>query len=279
MTSVNLPKYSVLMTVYKNDTPEWLKIAIESMLNQSEAPSEFLIVQDGPVPTKLINVINEYTENNKDLFVLLINEKNEGLGAALNRGVRHCKYEYIARMDSDDISDVKRCEKILHYMSEHQELSLVGCDCVEFLNTTDNIKGYVRLPQDPDKVKAFAKKRVPIRHPSIIFKKKDVLKVGNYYAIRRSQEYDLVVRMLMAGLKISNVQEVLFYIRVNENFYSRRGGWDKAKLLANQRKEFYRYGFYTFPEFCLYAGINIGMCMMPNRVRVFLYRKFLRKTK
>lgn len=273
----NLPQYSVLMTIYKNDNPSWLTEAIESMLNQSFPPSEFVIVQDGPVPQAVSDVINFYINKYKNLFVLIANAKNEGLGAALKCGVEKCQYEYIARMDSDDISDKLRCEKILSYMLEHPDYSLVGSDCIEFSGCCENIKGYVRLPNDPNKVKQFAKKRVPIRHPSIIFKKSDVLKVGNYKPLRRSQEYDLVIRMLMADMKISNVQEILFYIRVDDDFYSRRGGWDKAKLLASQRRDFYKYGFYNFLEFCLYASINIGMCMVPNKIRAFLYQKFLRK--
>ncbi len=271
--------YSVLMTVYKEDSEVWIKEAMDSMLEQTVPPSEFLIVEDGPIGEILEKVIDSYAGERPELFKIVKNEENLGLGAALRIGVEQCKYEYIARMDSDDISNIHRCEKILNFMAEHPEYSMVGCDCVEFVNSVDNITGYVRLPQDPEKVAKFAKKRVPIRHPSIMFKKSDVIKVGNYKPLRRSQEYDLVVRMLLAGMKISNVQEVLFYIRIGEDFYLRRGGWNKAKLLAGQRKDFYRYGFYSFPEFCMYACINIGMCMVPNFVRSFLYRHFLRKNK
>ena len=272
-----LPKYSVLMTVYYNDEISYISEAIDSMLNQSHKPSEFVIVQDGPVPEMVSALINEYKAKEPDLFRIFVNDNNEGLGAALRRGVELCRFDYIARMDADDISAPNRCEKILSYMINNPDYSLVGSDCIEFTGNINNIKGYVRLPQDPTEVSKFAKKRVPIRHPSIVFKKKDVIAVGNYNPLRRSQEYDLVVRMIMADMKISNVQEILFYIRVNDDFYSRRGGWDKAKLLASQRKDFYKYGYYSFLEYCLYACINIVMCMVPNSVRAFLYQKLLRR--
>lgn len=271
------PLYSVLMPVYKKDNVNWIKEAVDSMLYQSVTPSEFIIIQDGPVPKEIESLINNYINMYPNLFKLLVNDKNLGLGESLRKGVLACTYEYIARMDADDISNTFRCEKILEYMVQNPELSLVGSDCIEFIDKINNIQGYVRLPNTPEAVNKFAKQRVPIRHPSIIFKKSDVLKVGNYKPILRSQEYDLVVRMIMDGMKIANIPEILFYIRVGEDFYSRRGGLDKALLLAKQRRDFYKYGFYKFYEYIFYASINIGVCLMPNYLRAFIYKTFLRK--
>lgn len=269
--------YSILMTIYEKDDPTFLKVAMESMINQTYKCSEFVIVFDGPVSASLKCVINEYVLQYDNLFKIIELKENIGLGAALKIGVEACKYEYIARMDSDDISAPKRCETILNYMKEHPSYSVVGCNCVEFINDIDNVKSVVKMPQNPNDSRKFAKKRVPIRHPSIIFKKSSVLKVENYKPLRRSQEYDLIVRMLMKDMEISNVPEILFYIRIGNDFYYRRGGLNKAKLLAGQRHDFYKYGFYCYPEYLLYASINIAMCLIPNSIRAFIYIKFLRK--
>lgn len=277
MGKEKLHKYSVLMTVYKKDNPEWLRQAIDSMLNQTWKPSEFVIIIDGPIPAELQCILDKYVKVNGDMFKIKPQKKNIGLGAALKIGVENCSYEYIARMDADDISAPKRCETILKYMVKHPTYSVTGCNAIEFVDNINNAKAIVKLPLNPVDARKFAKKRVPIRHPSIIIKKSDTLAVGNFKPLRRSQEYDLVVRMLMANMEISNVPEVLFYIRVGKDFYIRRGGWSKAKLLVGQRYDFYKYGFYSFPEFMLYAGINLVMCMMPNSLRAFIYQKFLRK--
>lgn len=274
-----LPQYSILMTVYEKDNPEWLKEAINSMIDQTHSPSEFVVLIDGPTPIRLRNILDDYHKQYEGLFKIIPQNKNIGLGAALKIGVENCKYEYIARMDADDISAPKRCETILNYMIKNPTYSMVGSNAVEFVNTIDDVRSLVILPETPKDTRKFAKKRVPIRHPSIIFKKSDILAVGNFKPLRRSQEYDLVIRMLMAGMKISNVPEILFYIRIGEDFYLRRGGWSKAKMLATQRLDFYRYGFYSFPEFLLYAGINVGMCIIPNFLRTFIYQNFLRKKK
>lgn len=265
------------MTVYAKDNVKWLKQAIDSILDQTYQPNEFLIVKDGPLTEQLDAVISEYSDKESDLIRVEALPQNVGLGAALNYGVTHCQYEYIARMDADDISAPERCETILTYMQKNPDVSIVGCNADEFSGDIQNVVAHVILPQTAETAYRFAKKRVPIRHPSIIFKKRDILQVGNYKSLKRSQEYDLVVRILMAGKKVSNVPQVLFYIRVDDNFYTRRGGLSKAKMLASQRYDFYKYGYYSFPEFLFYASINISVCLMPNVLRKLLYQRVLRK--
>lgn len=66
---IGMQKYSVLMSVYVKDKPEYLKLAINSMLNQTVPPDQFVIVIDGPVPENLMNIINEKKEKTKDYLL------------------------------------------------------------------------------------------------------------------------------------------------------------------------------------------------------------------
>ncbi|WP_270190970.1 glycosyltransferase [Holdemania filiformis] len=277
MENNKLPCYSVLMTVYKNDNPRWVDLALQSMLEQTVIPSEIVLIEDGPVSEEIESVISKYIAFNSVPIRLYKNDVNIGLGATLKKGVELCRFNYIARMDSDDVSEKTRCEKILKLMVENPKISLAGSDVAEFEGDISNIKAYVRLPQNMEDILRFAKKRVPIRHPSIIFKKDDVLEVGNYKPLLRSQEYDLVIRMLIKGKIISNVNEILLYQRIDDNFYKRRGGLKKGITLAKQRYDFYKYGFYNYFEFLLFASINVGMSIMPNGLRAIIYQKLLRK--
>lgn len=274
---MEFPKYSVLMSIYKNDKPDWLETALDSMINQIVSASEYVIIQDGPISEDLANVLNKCNSKSGGLFKLIPLEKSGGLGAALRFGVTKCSYEYIARMDSDDISEPTRCEKILEYMLSHKQVSLAGCNVDEFIGDKTNVVGKVRLPLNPEDVKKYAKVRVPIRHSSIIFKKSDILSAGNYRNLKRSQEYDLVVRLLMKNYQIGNIPEVLQFMRVDNDFYKRRGGLQKAKMLVSQRHDFYKYGFYNFFEFILFASINFTVCIVPNGVRKWIYKNILRK--
>ena len=101
--------YSILMSVYAKDNPDYLKLAIDSMLNQTIKSNDFVIVEDGPLTTELDAVINEYSSKNKEINVVKI-EHNSGLGKALDFGLNYCKNELVARMDADDISLPTRCE-------------------------------------------------------------------------------------------------------------------------------------------------------------------------
>ena len=126
-------KYSVLMPLYKNDNPEWLKLAIDSMLNQTIPPSEFVIVVDGPIPDTLKNIVEVYKSQNKELFNIHYFEQNRGLGVTLADGVKLCSNELIARMDADDFSVPERCEKQVKAFKEHPDLDVIGSNVDEFV--------------------------------------------------------------------------------------------------------------------------------------------------
>ena len=136
----NIQSYSVLMSVYYKENQAWLRQSIESMLNQTIITNDFVIIKDGKLTNELDDVISEYYEKYPDIFHIIELESNVGLGPALAIGVKACKNELIARMDSDDISIKERCEKQLNKYKEDPELDIVGSSVAEFIDNTNNIQ-------------------------------------------------------------------------------------------------------------------------------------------
>ena len=120
-------EYSVLMTVYKNDDPEFFKLSLLSMLNQTIPSNDIVVVKDGPVTDELQSVLDELSSEYPDRINQVQLENNIGLGLALNEGLKVCKNELIARMDSDDFSLPMRCEEQLKMFEEDPSLDIVGC--------------------------------------------------------------------------------------------------------------------------------------------------------
>ena len=124
MSVVEYREYSVLMSVYHKEKPEYLKQAIESIQTQTLSTNDFVLVCDGPLNEQLDDVIaTKQQEMGESLNVVRL-AKNGGLGNALNEGIKHCKNELVARMDSDDIAYPDRCEKQIAVFNTHSEVSI-----------------------------------------------------------------------------------------------------------------------------------------------------------
>lgn len=145
-------KYTVLMSVYYKEKPEYLSLSIESMLNQTVKPDEFIIVKDGPLTTELDEVINNFVTAYPKTFNIIVNETNLGLGPALAKGIENSKNELIARMDSDDYVVSTRCERQLEKFREDPKLGMVGSYEAEFVDDIDNVISIHRVPSENDEI-------------------------------------------------------------------------------------------------------------------------------
>lgn len=272
-------KYSVLMSVYYKENPKWLDLSIKSMMEQTIKPSEFVLVEDGKLTEELYTVVEKYKKEYKDIFNIVKIPENGGLGPALKRGVEECNYEFIARMDSDDYSMPTRIEKQFLQFDKDEELGLVGTNVKEFIDTIDNVICSVVLPEKHKDILKFSKRRCPFRHPSLLYKKSEVMKAGNYREFYLCEDYDLYVRMLRNGCKCYNIQETLVYMRIGEDFYKRRGGWKYMKSILKFKNEQLKVGYFTFSDYIKSTIPHIIVCLMPNFMRDWIYRNLLRKKK
>jgi len=276
--AVGLPfLYSVLLPVYKGDRAEWLKIAVDSMLAQTLPPEEIFIAVDGAVGADLSATLNEYEASNPRLFTVKRYAENEGLGKLLNKTLPLCRNEWVVRMDADDYSLPERIEKQFTVLKENPDISVVGCNVDEFYGDVEGIVARVILPETPEEVYSFAKRRCPIRHPALLYKKSDVLASGNYTVQDYVQDYDLVVKLLLRGYKFFNIQEPLVRMRVSKNFYKRRGGLRYLKCIHKAKKHFYKSGFLSLGEYIISFYGHAVVIMMPGWLRELVYKYLLRK--
>lgn len=272
-----LKNYSVLMSVYYKENPEWLRQSIESMLNQTIITNDFVIIKDGKLTNELDEVISEYYEKYPDIFHIIELESNVGLGSALAIGVEECKNELIARMDSDDISIKDRCERQLEKFREQPELDVIGSNIAEFIEDINNVQAYRILPQTDEEIKKFARRRNPFGHPSVMLKKSKVLEAGNYRSYYLVEDYDMWVRMIENGANCYNFEEILVFMRISKDFYKRRGGIKYLNSILKFKKEQFNNGFYSKKDFIVSSFAHIVMCLIPNKMRDLLYRRVLRK--
>lgn len=264
--------YSVLMSVYYKEKPEYLKQAIESIQQQTVPTNDFVLVCDGPLNSRLEMVIAQKQKEMGAILHIVRLAKNSGLGNALNEGLRYCKNELVARMDSDDISTAERCEKQVMAFRSDDTLSLLSGSVLEFVETPMKCMGLRKVPLSEREIKRFSKKRNPINHPCVMFLKSAVEKVGGYNEkFHLFEDYHLWIRMLQSGLKVKNISDILLYMRTSSDMYLRRGGWKYAKDMIRFHWWMYRCGWSNFWDFCTGAIPHAVVCVMPNKVRKKIY--------
>lgn len=268
-----MEKYSVLMSLYKKEHPEYLRLSLDSMINQTVRPDEIVLVEDGPLTDELYEVIEEY----KDYLHIVVNEKNIGLGLALNAGLKACKNEFVARMDTDDISKPDRCEKQLLRFAQKPYLAIVGSHIDEFVGTPDNVISQRKVPTTSEAIYEYAKKRSAFNHPAVMYRKSAVLAEGGYSDLKRNQDVDLFGRLLFKGYKAENIDEALLWFRSSDELAIRRKSWENTKSYISTIKKFWKMGYSSFFDYIKVAIAQTGMYILPIKVQNWIYKKFLRK--
>lgn len=279
-----LQNYSVLMSVYKSEKPEYLRLAMNSMWRQTVPTDDFVLMCDGPLTPELDAVIHEMEQHHSKTLHVIRFAENHGLGYALQIGVNECKYELIARMDSDDVSRAERCERELAIFAMYPDLAIVGSVIEEFTEidsdsfTPKFINSKRIVPENYFEIVKFAKTRNPFNHPSVMFKKQAVLDSGNYQDVRYMQDYYLWIHMLIDGFKGYNIQQPLVYMRADSNLFKRRSGKLYREIQINLFKYMRDKGFITNSQYVKSCVLRIGSSMAPNWLRQYLFKKVLRKT-
>ena len=269
-------RFSVLMSVYKNEKAEYLDMALQSMVKQTLLPSEIVVVEDGLLTDELDACLNSYEENYPKLFRRIAYRENRGLGLALRDGVLACRYEYIARMDTDDIAAPVRFARQFAYLAEHPQIALLGSWIKEFSIDPTRPDTVTDLPTGHEDITEYAKTRNPFRHMTVVFKKTAALESGNYRDFLWFEDYDLWVRMLQKGHQTANLPEHLVSVRAGDEMFARRGGWRYLKQEIKFQRFLWKIGFISIFDFSLNVVRRSVVRLLPNRVRVWLYREFLR---
>lgn len=270
-------KFSVLMSIYYKEDPEFLKQSLNSVLEQTLKPSEIVLVKDGELTYELDEVINQFVVQYPNMFKIVALEKNVGLGEALQTGLLNCTYEIVARMDSDDICLPNRFEKQIEIFDKDTSIDLVGSYIAEFETDTKKIKSVRAVPCEFCDIVKKAKNRNPFNHVTVMFRKSAVIEAGNYKRFLWYEDYYLWIRMLLQNHKAVNIPDILVYVRTGTSMFKRRGG---LKVFLNEvkfQKELLRLNFITIIQF-IYNLVTRGSTrLLPVHLRKIIYHLFLRK--
>lgn len=231
------PQVTVLMSVY-NGLP-YLRQAIASIIDQTFAEFEFLIIDDGSTDGSR-EVLKAWADRDERIR-LIFHKENWGLGYSLNEGVRAASAPWIARMDDDDISLPDRLERQVAYLDEHTDVDILSgwaIDC----NADDKPLRLRQVPVSHEEILRLIW-TIPMIHPAVIFRREAILDVGSYSAeLRRRQDYDLWFRCAAEGLRFANLPEPLIYYRFTDNYYNKNDldtaldqvkiGWRGCRLVG-----------------------------------------------
>ncbi len=267
--------FSVLMSIYKAEKPSYLTMSLNSVLNQTLQASEIIIVEDGPLTTDLYAILDEFESKNPIIRRLRLSE-NHGLGYALCEGLKYCRYELVARMDTDDICKPNRFEVQVEFMEKNHEVDVLGTWIDEFFDVKENVVSIRKVPEGSKGLYEFGKKRNPMNHPTVMFRKSSVLKAGSYQTCMLLEDYYLWVKMLKMGMVFYNIQESLLYFRLSHDIYKRRGGLKYAITEVKFQIELHKIGYLTIFETIRNIASRFFVRVMPVCIRRRIYRRLLR---
>ncbi len=273
--NIVLPDYSVLMSVYAGEKPEFFKASVESMLNQTHPTNDFVLVCDGKLTDELDELVS-YFEDNYECFHPLRLKENIGTGRCANRGIDACRNEYIVKMDSDDISVPNRCELSLYVMSKHPEIDMLGAYIDEFESDTGKTIATKKTPLSNKEIHKYAKRRNPFNNSTLVYKKSRALSVGGYSNIKRCEDYEFVVKMLADGARGINLDRSLVMYRVSGNNYERRKNWANTRSFINVRWKIFRMGYSGIIDFIVPCAFQLFIFIMPKSLTGRIYKRFLR---
>lgn len=224
------PKISIIMPSYNAE--KYLSKSIDSILKQSFKDFEFIIIDDGSIDNTK-KILSKYKKRDKRIKILT-NKDNLGLQKTLNKGLKYAKGDYIARMDADDISSKERLQVQLNFLENNPKIFMVGSSAI-VIDENDNRIGLLRKFNDSERTKKKLETSNCIIHPSIMFRNEgDIYYRENF---KTSEDYDLYLRFLSNGKKLTNLPEFLIKYRISSgSFVSTMPNQD---LYFEKAKEFY----------------------------------------
>lgn len=266
------PSFSVLISVYHNDNPDYFNKALLSLQHQSLPPNEIVIVNDGTLPENLLKVQRKFLKTT-DIKVKIIEiTENVGLGLALQKGIKNCEYDYIARMDSDDVSLPNRFKTQMDYLALNPHVDVLGGLIREVSKENTRIR---KTPSEYKKIKSMMKFRNPMNHVSVVMKKRAVINSGSYVHMPFFEDYYLWFRMIK-NYVFQNIDYVLVEVRVDNDMVGRRHGIKYIKHEVSFYDTIRREGFINLIEFFLTLAVRIPPRLLSKNLLNIFYQKTLR---
>lgn len=264
--------FSVLMPVHKKDEPAAFRAAADSIFQQTFPPAEVVLVKDGPLPPGLEEMVAETQKKYGSALHLVALPENTGLPGVLNAGLRHCSAEWVARMDSDDISLPHRFEAQFEYLKQCKDVDVLSAWIEDRDPKMEHILGVRKVPERQEAILRFAAWRNPVNHMAVIYRKSVVLDQGGYPEhLRGFEDYGLWIKLLKGGCRFANVPEVLIRARAGDGLLERRRG--RAYFL-NELKFFdfgLKIGFFSFFQYSLLVSSRAFLRLLPRHWLKWIY--------
>ncbi|KAF0522879.1 glycosyltransferase [Pediococcus pentosaceus] len=267
-------KYSGLMSIYFKEKSERFEKAMDSILKQEVLPLEFILVEDGPLTQSLyesIDKIKKIFELHNINFIIVENETNQGLGRALNNGMKKANCNLIARFDSDDINRPDRMSKTLDRFRSNQNLVLIGSNILEFDPNNSDFVQYRKVPIGKKNIVKKISSRNPFNHMTVTFKKNAVEGVGGYEDVPYFEDYYLWFRLLKKGYNIDNIDETLVDACVDSNFYTRRSGVQYLFKEINFQTLIFKKRYISFFKYLYNLIVRGGSRLIPHDAMKYVY--------
>ncbi len=205
---MNAPAISVLLPAY--NAAAFIRPAVESVLTQTCGDFELLAIDDGSTDSTRA-ILAEYRDPR---LRLLVNERNIGLTATLNRGLREARGELIVRQDADDVSQPERFAKQLAFLREHPDVMLLGTAARQF-DAAGRSLGALDMPCSPLAVRWAMLFDNPFLHTAVMFRRAVVGEFTGYdESFSISQDYELWSR-ISRKYPTANLSERLLTLRAH----------------------------------------------------------------
>ncbi|WP_286336367.1 glycosyltransferase [Hydrogenimonas cancrithermarum] len=264
---------SVLLSIYHKEKPEYFDRAMQSIWDeQSIKPNQIVLVKDGPLTQELEDAISYWKEKLKGVLDIITLEENVGLGDALNIGLQQCKYDLVARMDTDDISTSDRFKEQLAVF-EKKDIDICSSWVAEFDKDESTTVSFRKVPESDEEIRHFAKKRNPLNHPAVMYRKSKVVEAGGYQKMMWFEDYYLWSKMILHGAKFYNIQEPLVHMRAGYGQLERRSGMKYALSEIEFQKKLLNMGFIDKGEFIRNVSLRFISRILPKRLVKIIYTK------
>ena len=270
--------FSVLLSLYFKENASYLDLCFESVwFKQSIKPSEIILVLDGPIGEELIYCVEKWKKNIGLSLMVVALSKNVGLGNALNEGLKYCSNEWVFRMDTDDICTPDRFDKQIQFIKSNPDIVLFGGQVLEFETDPKYSNVLKSVPTTDEQIKLFSRKRCPFNHMTVAYRKDVIQKLGGYKHHLFMEDYNLWLRVIGAGYKVANLEDVILYARVGNGMHARRKGYEyikSEKQLLNLKKELkIQNPIHANILFLIRSAFRL----MPSSLLGKIYNTFLRK--
>lgn len=239
---------TVFMPVY--NTEKYLKESIDSILNQTYKNFELLIIDDGSTDSS-IDIINSYDDDRIKLFR---NEKNMGLPYTRNKGLELSKGEYIAFMDSDDISKGDRLEIQVKFLDNHKDFQVVSSSCESLINNKISKPSKKIMNTEYIEINNRLIFYCCINNPTVMIRKNFFIKNNIRYKEECfvAEDYDFWVECIMNGGKIATLSKPNLIYRVGHDSLTKKSYKDYSKerkiVIDNIKKKYLKHNGIIFKD-------------------------------